>query len=111
MFNALLFSSEIVILWQYNDLLLNNRLGTLLFWKENAYFILHECPVRLCILYVPGALGDQNRVLLPEELKLQMDRSLFVGAGNWTGVICKSSKYFQPLSLLSRPRESLCVVD
>lgn len=73
--------------------------------------LFYECPVRLCILYVSDALGGQSRVLLPQGLKLQMDQSLFVGAGNWTEVMCKSTKYFQPLRFLFRPRESLCVVD
>lgn len=75
------------------------------------HYMMSARPVCLCNLYVSGALGGQNTVLLPQGLKLQMDRSLFVGARNWTEVMCKSTKYFQPLSLLSRPRESLCVVD
>lgn len=80
--------------------------------KKNAYFTIYdECPVCLCILYVSGTLGGQNTVLLPQGLKLQMDWSLFVGTGTWIEVMCKSTKHFQSLSLFSRPRESLCVVD
>ena len=42
-------------------------------------FCLHVC---LCTMYMPGALGGQNRVADPLELKLHMVMHYHVGAGN-----------------------------
>jgi hypothetical protein len=51
----------------------------------------------LCLhtVCIPGAGGDQKRTSDPLELELHgvICESPAVGAGNQTGVFCKSSKY------------------
>lgn len=55
-------------------------------------------PCIACTKCTPDARRDQKKALIPQGLELQMLGSHHVSAGNWSQVLCESSKYSKPLS-------------
>lgn len=62
---------------------------------------LHVCACTKC---TPDARRDQKKALIPRGLELQMFGSHHVSAGNWSRVLCESSKYSKLLSHPSSPQ-------
>lgn len=72
-----------------------------------TYFYVKGCFVcmHVCAHVYSGALRGQKRVLNPRELEVLTIVSCYVGAGNQTLILCKSSQCSYPLG---RP-SSLCI--